>query len=1064
MNLRRPATLASIAALAALLAATLPASADMDPLNFDIAVEGPTLAVGFDHPFCDNNVNAGEDIPVFAGCETHVEGQYYSENPGGQAGIVGVGIVASITNPDQVDHIEWKVTPDPNNGCQLPKLIDQLSPDEPVSAISPVTTTIDAGYSAVVIDYTYQGADGKPTAKVGDKFTVTATIFLNGSTDTKEGSVQFHITPGAKALHVSIDPTINGREAAFVADIAQYQSWTEQQFIDAFKDYRILTPVGSKQQKEFVVYCFDRFRNPIEAGEIVDWRLNGGGMLGEPGELNDHNDGTLPGDNSKIYKTDVGANGRTSINFTQIFYPNCPFSPEFEESTLTSAVEIMLDSAFVEAGTSVVSTEELPQIAKIGGILVRSVYSSWTDPRLDLREERALTVEVVLKVGDSETPVANVPVTCTSTNGKLAEAMGVANTDNQGRATFHLTSVGALVAEVECIASFNGKSALLTPPGAAWNAGPGQPFMTVDREIIAGNRVTDGSICIEVLEDAGEALIPNAGPEGDGMLCVPVYHESHVTLHGLPGHEYTVTAITSAMLTGASSLYSAYSFENLALENTTIDGISYSQISSSEDGLYQAHLNGSVLTTAENDVPPLSKLIPDKLASLVFNTGPGLPIPGNYCTTNTDQLATFNDPAAMAFFTGADTEMRFYFKPSVEDPGIEKIAFKGDNLNLKYQKIADGSGRFILEFKTNQGNRSVSTDPITGLGSSWTRVSVLTRANGIVLEATKVMSPFSLPQGTNAIRDSEGYLDGDADGKSYFYLGGEALLDQQMPVSIQSWQQNHFDRTEFRKYDTGNSSVFLVGLTARGTIVIGPEGVAIVTVRSNGSHPDKQQDAEVILIKATGSKSFSLKVFSTADWFNARLIACGKAFLNGTEGLGKGGSWYVKAAAWASEVIPFASDIRTLSFEIYKAATGCDKVSGPNVTFAVIGLVVDVATLGSGKVITGPMKVGFVAAKELLKSMAISIAINSTAEFALNGYMKLMTQEASRDPASKATWLTHSEKFLQEVKNISTHVSNELKDTFYGAMSSVNDVIDMAEIHASLGDKMKDLYLEIAAP
>jgi hypothetical protein len=50
MNLRRPATLATIAALAALLAATLPASAVVDPLNFDIAdfCPCPPLLPSFD--------------------------------------------------------------------------------------------------------------------------------------------------------------------------------------------------------------------------------------------------------------------------------------------------------------------------------------------------------------------------------------------------------------------------------------------------------------------------------------------------------------------------------------------------------------------------------------------------------------------------------------------------------------------------------------------------------------------------------------------------------------------------------------------------------------------------------------------------------------------------------------------------------------------------------------------------------------------------------------------------------------------------------------------------------
>jgi len=180
-------------------------------------------------------------------------------------------------------------------------------------------------------------------------------------------------------------------------------------------------------------------------------------------------------------------------------------------------------------------------------------------------------------------------------------------------------------------------------------------------------------------------------------------------------------------------------------------------------------------------------------------------------------------------------------------------------------------------------------------------------------------------------------------------------------------------------------------------------------------------------------------------------MACGKAFLAGTEGLGENAGWFEKTAAWASEVLPFASDLRTLGFEIYKGMTGCDRVSKPNVAFAFTGLVIDTLTLGAGKAITGPMKVGLIAGRSILKRLATDVAIGVTVsagfDFAITAYVKKLSQDAAREDGDP-DYTQYSEEFLQmlEMKATSGNIS-EADEVMFAMITSASDAIDLSKVH-----------------
>ena len=606
--------------LVLLLAAPALTRGQTDLLNPDPRVPETGVSISFDHPLCDDAVNLGDSIPVYAGFTTHLLGDYPDDKPQGR-GLFGLGVLAVIENDLLVEKIEWRVSPLRDGdvqGCKHPVISDQFNQDTRGPSGSGEQDWIEVNkgdgtrkdFSAVIVEYLYQNG-GQFSARAGDRFKIECRVKERetGTTRMCEEPLYFHIVPGPKELHIAVDEAKPEREAMvkshLQADPAHYEKMTKQAFVEMFKDYRIETPLGSGQTKKFVVYCLDQFRNPVEAGTGASWRLNAGGHLGEPGPSGTFDSDILPGNSEDEYDTEIAEFGRAEIRFTQTTYPSCPWSPEVDPHSLGSAVEIIVDSNQSEAGVSRLTMEDGPAPSLIKG--VRLYYedsrANWEpNPLLDKHETRQIEIfaELEFYIGDP-VPLKGVAVDFYSTNGTLTQ--GSAMTDDTGKATTTLTSASAIYGPIEVVAKFSTKSMLAVPWDAKWEVTPGAPYVTYEHEIIAGNIAADKLMQVDTMCEIDENLHPNGGLIGDGMLQVGVAKSSQIKIHGQRRHTYTVNARSSGNSLGPNYKKVSYSFENLATSPHQSLGYDFQFHSPSTDGLYNASIEEGSLLSPISAVP-----------------------------------------------------------------------------------------------------------------------------------------------------------------------------------------------------------------------------------------------------------------------------------------------------------------------------------------------------------------------------------------------------------------------------------------------------------------------------
>ena len=400
---------------------------------------------------------------------------------------------------------------------------------------------------------------------------------------------------------------------------------------------------------------------------------------------------------------------------------------------------------------------------------------------------------------------------------------------------------------------------------------------------------------------------------------------------------------------------------------------------------------------------------------------------------------------------------------------------------------ATGKCRVDLSFSVNvEGSpatlekRTIQSVEFDDVPRRWFRVRVSSHANRILLFVTQAATTGDggfLPDSEGVARDPGGYLAGHTDGKAYHLQSGETFsslvllspsrLNPEPYETGVTQEMILYDMVEFRKSDPteglGNFQVEVLSaefeaqpLSEYNTFTTDENGIAILYISSKGRMADEDYIPDILDFELTGSTTFFGRLFATADWFNARMVQCGKAVLTGTEGLGSGAGWHEKAVAWASEVIPFASDLRTLAFEIYKGASGCDNVNWYNVGFSAISLVADCFTLGAAKGITAPLKLGVLGGKALLKSMAVSVVVGSGLEVAGNalaGYMERIGKEAAKQADDTPAWAGRAGGFLNFVEaKMPEGTQTDFGRNFFGAMGSVNDVDDLAKTHDTLGE------------
>jgi hypothetical protein len=264
----------------------------------------------------------------------------------------------------------------------------------------------------------------------------------------------------------------------------------------------------------------------------------------------------------------------------------------------------------------------------------------------------------------------------------------------------------------------------------------------------------------------------------------------------------------------------------------------------------------------------------------------------------------------------------------------------------------------------------------------------------------------------------------------------------------------------------GTRYVTVEGLNADGTISTDDSGEACFYVSWTGDWKSTDTSQSVTVTASGSFKSAFSFLFSRESFVN-ELTAAGKAILWGTESFPNGQapgalSWIL---GWASEVIPFVSDIRTLGMELYKFSSGCDRVSGANIAFASVGLVVDALTFGVGGRIVNAGKLGAKAltkaggkvvlktslslAKKHALTSVIAGATSHAIETAINTITCLLDQNADNLPndhwSIKA--IDYFDKVLVPELEGLAQASQEAKERFSGLLNSVDDIIDLVEFH-----------------
>ena len=238
-----------------------------------------------------------------------------------------------------------------------------------------------------------------------------------------------------------------------------------------------------------------------------------------------------------------------------------------------------------------------------------------------------------------------------------------------------------------------------------------------------------------------------------------------------------------------------------------------------------------------------------------------------------------------------------------------------------------------------------------------------------------------------------------------------------------------------------------------GTIVTNAQGIATFYIRSTNNLNSNDYKPVNIHLEIHGSKGFKEILRLTHEKIFGTMMNCGKAFL--ADELGKDAKWYHRAIHWVKDYIPIVSNLAELGKEIYKGISGCDKVSALNITFAMVGLVAEIATFGAaGAAIKAGGKILQSVGKAFLKEIAISVAVGETFKLSVGVFMKSITDaiaEADKRGQPEPAWIEKSESFMQTVGNWVSSTDDKLKKVLSNAFSSGQDFFGWITIYDDLG-------------
>lgn len=873
---------------------------------------------------------------------------------------------------DQKLKLDWNWGPMAGNYCDTPTLRDLERAGSKPDSSGQLTAVFQALRSRVQLDFTKpRGKD--VLAKAGDRFCMAPhSQFANsnlGPSFWRRREVL--IEPGDKIFHIVIPnhPTDAAQKAAISAfDPNAMFDLSDDEFANSiYKDWKWAPPINSEESDLLSLYTFDRFRNPLPEGRTLTWHLEGGGRLGSYKPLvQDNPEEPLPDQLAGLTK----ASGKATVVFTQDKYPTCPW--QFVGRHDQSVIHLELDGMHDTATYSIVTTAE-PLPAPIPELVLFADYQG--AEKLDIAKGDSGIVTVQAMRGGL--PVPGVNISFTSTNGALAGGGGLVPTNAQGIASVTLTSQGARLTkdgygDILVTGSVDDLRVMVRTDGPPTNT------IHAPTTVARGSSPRWVSSAPLTLRVDHPVLASDAA--ADGFVDVETLDDTgELNAPQLAG--------SGAVLGDGLLRVPYYASSTVYVTGPPNHDVSIAIVQPSLQAI-QARYPFDTLVNGKT---------PEALGGPAADVAGGVTISPEHMegtgAAHLDGSGTITVPSSTAIDPTGGLEISCWVRPDQLGPA----------------EIISRQGQYRLEILPSERLQlTVTARP----GAPATLVS----QNALPIGRWSfVMVRFAAQMAKISFGPDADHLDSVATGYGQAIFPAAAT-----PAVVGSKLIGLLDNLTFVKGGLDPQGVTAVGLTPGATITTNAAGKAQFVISVTPSAPLDYRP-QLFVVEVFGSEQAQVTVQTVPRSIWGDMVAIGKAFMMGEESLGSDAAWYERASAWASSYLPVLSDLRTLSFEIYKAATGCDSVSWMNITFATVGLVVDICTFGTcGAAVKASETVLKVTFKAILKKTATNAAIDLSCRGAITAFCHLATVEVMQTDGSKKTlpapWVLASKAYLDQVK------------------------------------------------
>lgn len=804
--------------------------------------------------------------------------------------------------------------------------------------------------------------------------------------EVRAGDVNFHIT------------IPNKQTPAQAAAVAKFNPWDlfdmkETDRIRRFESWQHHRPFNSGEESDWIGFLFDEYFNPTPYRDIM-YTIDGGTLAGNI----DPSSQAAPQENhpGELF-TQSNHNGRVELKLRRLPFPNCPW--QYNDRNDESVVNISYDGRAVNAlYTNVTRTEPLPSELPPLYLELHHTSTGKADPNnsimdlLDIAKGDQALITAVLTRGGK--PLEGVDISFTSVNGKLQGGNnGVVSTNAKGEAKITLTAADAKL-------DHDGWGQILV---MAQVAGLDRSIGTFPQGQSGGGTVVRRSLLkwidssLPTLSILNDVLCPDANGDSfvdvediNGNVRAPITDWTKVVVKGQPNHQMRlqIAQINGPIIPiggggGIPGVKAEYPFELIA-QGITPDA----------HGSYDATVSSGVNLTTEHREGFAA-------ASLTGN----------------DLIVLPNSPAVEAT---SGLQVTFWIRPN----GLHRSTLIDRQGQYRLDLLANGK----LELATYNGNlmtAKIISDVSVAI-NNWSYVEAH------ISETLLKIGIGPDPNHLNAVYAQQ--------------LPG-AFVQSNAQVQVGQAFSGLLDDLTFLKggFNPPQVEVGAVAVGSASGSGFGPNGTFTTDANGRFEFTVKIQQAVIddyrpvtYILKVFGSDEATAKIRTVPKKVYGGLYSVAKAFLTGEEGLSGNATDEEKIAAMTSNWLPLISDLRTLSFEIYKAATGCDEVSWLNVTFAVVGLVADIFTFGTASTLVrgtkGLLKQVF---QKALKAAVLNGAMDITFRGAMEGFIRLATieiTEAEGGGRKPAPWVEALQSYLTTLQHvINGPFSKIVNDTYRSA-------------------------------